>query len=110
MSAFGFQGQKCSAGSRAIIHEKVYDTFKKKLVAAYKQLSIGDPLNEKNHIGPLIDKDAVQQYLNAIAALKEQGGKVVVPGGVFRIVHMDGRRIERVAFVPDPYSDVDASE
>lgn len=80
--AVGTAGQRCTTTRRLIIHENVYDAFKKKLVAAYKQLNIGDPLNEKNHIGPLIDKDAVQQYLNAIAALKEQGGKTVVQGGV----------------------------
>lgn len=80
--AVGTCGQRCTTTRRLIIHENVYDAFKKKLVAAYKQLNIGDPLNEKNHIGPLIDKDAVQQYLNAIAALKEQGGKIVVQGGV----------------------------
>ncbi len=80
--AVGTCGQRCTTTRRLIIHEKVYDTFKKKLVAAYKQLSIGDPLNEKNHIGPLIDTDAVQQYLNAITALKEQGGKVIIAGGV----------------------------
>jgi aldehyde dehydrogenase (NAD+) len=80
--AVGTCGQRCTTTRRLIIHEAVYDAFKKKLVAAYKQLNIGDPLDEKNHIGPLIDTDAVQQYLNAIAALKEQGGKVVVPGGV----------------------------
>ena len=80
--AVGTCGQRCTTTRRLIIHEKVYDTFKKKLVAAYKQLSIGDPLNEKNHIGPLIDKDAVDQYLNAIAAIKEQGGKALIAGGV----------------------------
>lgn len=80
--AVGTCGQRCTTTRRLIIHENVYDAFKKKLVAAYKQLSIGDPLNEKNHVGPLIDKDAVQQYLSTIVALKEQGGKVVVPSGV----------------------------
>lgn len=80
--AVGTCGQRCTSTRRLIIHEKVYDNFKKKLVTAYKQLKIGNPLDERNHIGPLIDTDAVQHYLNAIAALKEQGGKVVIPGGV----------------------------
>lgn len=80
--AVGTCGQRCTSTRRLIIHEKVYDTFKKKLAAAYKQLSIGNPLDEKNHVGPLIDKDAVQQYIKAIAAVKEQGGKAVVAGGV----------------------------
>ncbi|OSZ79496.1 aldehyde dehydrogenase family protein [Chitinophagaceae bacterium IBVUCB1] len=80
--AVGTAGQRCTTTRRVIIHETVYDAFKKKLVAAYKQLNIGDPLNEKNHVGPLIDTDAVQNYLNAIDALKKQGAKAVVAGGV----------------------------
>lgn len=82
--AVGTAGQRCTTTRRLIIHEKVYDNFKKKLVAAYKQLSIGNPLDQKNHVGPLIDTDAVQNYLDAIAALKEQGGKPVVQGGVLK--------------------------
>lgn len=80
--AVGTCGQRCTSTRRLIIHEKVYDNFKKKLVAAYKQLKIGNPLDERNHVGPLIDRDAVAQYLDAISAIKEQGGKAVVPGGV----------------------------
>lgn len=80
--AVGTAGQRCTTTRRLIINEKVYDTFKKKLVAAYKQLSIGDPLNEKNHVGPLIDKHAVENYLNAIKEVKKAGGKQVVAGGV----------------------------
>jgi len=56
----------------------VYDVFKKKLVSAYKQLKIGDPLKEENHVGPLIDKDAVNGYLRAIEGIKKQGGKWAV--------------------------------
>ncbi len=80
--AVGTAGQRCTTTRRVIIHESVYEAFKKKLVAAYKQLNIGDPLNEKNHVGPLIDTDAVQNYLHAINALKKEGAKVVVAGGV----------------------------
>ncbi|MCB0700996.1 MAG: aldehyde dehydrogenase family protein [Chitinophagaceae bacterium] len=80
--AVGTCGQRCTSTRRLIIHENVYDTFKRKLVAAYKQLNIGTPLSEKNHVGPLIDKQAVQHYLNAIDALKVQGGKAVIHGKV----------------------------
>ena len=80
--AVGTCGQRCTSTRRLIIHEKVYDNFKKKLVAAYKQLKIGNPLDERNHVGPLIDRDAAAQYLDAISAIKEQGGKAVVAGGV----------------------------
>ena len=80
--AVGTAGQRCTTTRRLIIHEDVYDAFKKKLVSAYKQLSIGDPLDEANHVGPLIDKDAVANYLAGIAAAKKEGGKQIVAGGV----------------------------
>ena len=57
-------------------------TVKDKLVAAYKQLNIGDPLDQKNHVGPLIDKDAVKMYLDAIEKCKAEGGNFIVEGGV----------------------------
>ena len=79
--AAGTAGQRCTTTRRLIIHEDVYEPFKKKLVAAYKQLKIGDPLKEENHVGPLIDKDAVAMYLNAIEQIKKQGGKFALAGG-----------------------------
>lgn len=82
--AVGTAGQRCTSTRRLIIHEKVYNKFKEKLVNAYKQLKIGNPLNEKNHVGPLIDKDAVKMYLDAIEKCKEQGGKFIVEGGVLK--------------------------
>lgn len=80
--AVGTAGQRCTSTRRIIIHESVYESFKEKMVAAYGQLVIGDPLDETSHVGPLIDKDAVQQYLKSIEAAKAQGGKEIVPGGV----------------------------
>ncbi len=80
--AVGTAGQRCTTTRRLIIHENVYDAFKKKIVAAYKQLVIGNPLDEKSHVGPLIDVDAVTAYTNAIAAAKKAGGKEIVKGGV----------------------------
>lgn len=77
----GTAGQRCTTTRRLIIHEDVYEVFKKKLITAYKQLKIGDPLKEGNHVGPLIDKDAVENYLNAIEQCKKQGGKFAAPGG-----------------------------
>ena len=79
--AAGTAGQRCTTTRRLIIHEEIYDNFKKKLLIAYKQLKIGNPLKEGNHVGPLIDKDAVNMYMNAIEACKKQGGKFVVDGG-----------------------------
>lgn len=80
--AVGTAGQRCTTTRRLIIHEKIYDELKSKLVAAYKQLRIGNPLSEKNHVGPLIDKDAVKMYSEAIAKCKQQGGKFIVEGGI----------------------------
>ncbi|MEP6626946.1 MAG: aldehyde dehydrogenase family protein, partial [Ginsengibacter sp.] len=79
--AVGTAGQRCTTTRRLIIHEDIYEVFKKKLVNAYKQLKIGDPLKEENHVGPLIDKDAVAAYLDAIEQCKKQGGKFAVAGG-----------------------------
>jgi aldehyde dehydrogenase (NAD+) len=79
--AVGTAGQRCTSTRRLIIHEAVYDTIKNKLVAAYKQLRIGDPLDENNHVGPLIDKDAVAMYLKAIEQCKKEGGTFAVEGG-----------------------------
>ena len=80
--AIGTAGQRCTTTRRLIIHESIYDDVKAKLVGAYKQIKIGDPLNENNHMGPLIDKDSVNCYLNAIEKIVEDGGRLVVPGGV----------------------------
>lgn len=80
--AVGTAGQRCTSTRRLIIHESVYDAFKEKLIKAYNQLSIGDPLDSKNHVGPLIDKDAVKLYLDAIEQGKKQGANFVVEGGV----------------------------
>ena len=79
--AVGTAGQRCTTTRRLIIHESIYDAVKEKLVAAYGQLRIGDPLDEKNHVGPLIDKDAVESYLQAIEKCKSEGGHFIVEGG-----------------------------
>ncbi len=80
--AVGTAGQRCTSTRRLIIQESVYDAFKEKLVKAYEQLRIGDPLDQNNHVGPLIDQDAVSAYLASIQKCKTEGGKFVVEGGV----------------------------
>ena len=80
--AVGTAGQRCTSTRRLIIHESIYDTVKEKLVAAYKQLRIGNPLDENNHVGPLIDTDAVGTYNRALEAVDEVGGNTLVVGGV----------------------------
>jgi aldehyde dehydrogenase (NAD+) len=82
--AVGTAGQRCTSTRRLIIHEKIYTKFKAQLVDAYSQLKIGNPLLGKNHIGPLIDKDAVSMYLTAIEKCKAEGGSFIVEGGVLK--------------------------
>lgn len=79
--AVGTAGQRCTTTRRLIIHESIYADFKTKLIGAYNQLRIGNPLDEANHVGPLIDTDAVDQYLAAIETCKKEGGTFVVEGG-----------------------------
>ena len=80
--AVGTAGQRCTSTRRLIIHEKIYDTFIAKLIANYKKVAIGDPLNPKTLMGPLIDETAVADYQNAVKSAKEQGGKVLYGGKV----------------------------
>lgn len=80
--AVGTCGQRCTSTRRLIIHESIFEEVKQKLVRAYQQIRIGNPLDENNHMGPLIDADAVKAYQNAITKIWEQGGNMVVDGGV----------------------------
>ncbi|MFC4261340.1 aldehyde dehydrogenase family protein [Ferruginibacter yonginensis] len=82
--AVGTAGQRCTTTRRLIIHEKIYNKFKEHLINAYSQLKIGNPLNEKNHVGPLIDTDAVKNYVDAIEKCKAEGGNFIVEGGVLK--------------------------
>ncbi len=80
--AVGTAGQRCTSTRRLIIHESIYDKVKNAVVDAYKQLRIGNPLDENNHVGPLIDTDAVAMYNQALDKVVEEGGNIVVEGGV----------------------------
>jgi aldehyde dehydrogenase (NAD+) len=80
--AVGTAGQRCTSTRRLIIQEEVYEKIKVRLIEAYNQLKIGNPLEERNHVGPLIDKEAVQLYLNSIEICKQEGGRFIVEGGV----------------------------
>lgn len=80
--AVGTAGQRCTSTRRLIVHEEVYDQIKNGLKQAYTQLSIGNPLNEKNHMGPLIDQQSVELYLDAMKKAESQGAKWVIKGTV----------------------------
>ncbi|HMU42359.1 MAG TPA: aldehyde dehydrogenase family protein [Ignavibacteriaceae bacterium] len=80
--AVGTCGQRCTSTRRLIIHESIFDKVKDSIVKAYSSLRIGNPLDEKNHVGPLIDKDAVNEFTKAIERVKQEGGKVLFGGQV----------------------------
>jgi len=80
--AVGTAGQRCTSTRRLIVHESIFDEVKKRLASAYSQLRIGSPLDSTVHVGPLIDKDAVDMYTYALGRIKEEGGTFVVEGGV----------------------------
>ncbi|MBN2570925.1 MAG: aldehyde dehydrogenase family protein [Ignavibacteriales bacterium] len=80
--AVGTAGQRCTTTRRLIIHSEIYDKIKESLLKAYQTVKIGNPLDEKNHIGPLIDKAAVISFVNALQKAKEEGGKLIYGGEV----------------------------
>jgi aldehyde dehydrogenase (NAD+) len=80
--AVGTAGQRCTSTRRLIIHESIYDKVKDALVNAYKQLRIGNPLDQSSHVGPLIDKDAVGMFKHALEQVEKEGGKVLTGGEV----------------------------
>ena len=82
--AVGTCGQRCTSTRRVIIHESILEKLKIELKKAYNQVKIGNPLDESNHMGPLIDQDAVNQYQNALKQIIKEGGKIIVEGGILK--------------------------
>lgn len=102
--AVGTAGQRCTSTRRLIIHDSIFEDVKAKLVNAYGQLKIGNPLDQSNHVGPLIDTLAVNSYLGAIEKIKEEGGKEVVAGGV-----LEGEGYESGCYVKPAIYEVENS-
>lgn len=100
--AVGTCGQRCTSTRRLIIHESRYEEVKNAIAGAYPQLRIGNPLDENNHVGPLIDKAAVEMYSNALKAAVEQGGKMLVEGGV-----LEGEGYESGCYVKPAIAEVE---
>jgi len=90
--AVGTAGQRCTSTRRIIIHESIYDSFLKKLLIAYKQVNIGDPLDSNTLMGPLINQQAIDAYLNAIDLVKKSGGEI----------HYGGKAIDGKGFYVQP--------
>lgn len=82
--AVGTAGQRCTTTRRLFIHESIYEKVVDSLVKAYKKITIGDPLDQKNLMGPLIDQHAVDMYLKAISDAKAQGGKILFGGNALK--------------------------
>lgn len=102
--AIGTAGQRCTSTRRLIVHSSIVDDMRTKLIRAYGQLRIGNPLNEGIHMGPLIDKDAVEHYLAAIKSVKEQGGRFIVEGG-----RLEGPGFESGCYVKPCVAEVDSN-
>jgi len=80
--AVGTAGQRCTSTRRLIIHDSIYDKVKNTIIKAYSGLKIGNPLDENNHVGPLIDKAAVEAFSNALELAEKEGGKIIYGGQV----------------------------
>ena len=80
--AVGTCGQRCTSTRRIILHESVYEAFKQKLVTIYQKLPIGHALDEKTLVGPLVDKWAVEDFLNSVERVKQAGGTIITGGKV----------------------------
>ncbi|QWX83421.1 aldehyde dehydrogenase family protein [Cellulophaga sp. HaHaR_3_176] len=102
--AVGTAGQRCTSTRRLIIHESMYDKVKDAVVAAYGQLRIGNPLDENNHVGPIIDKDAVAMYTAALEKVVVEGGNIIVEGGV-----LEGNGYESGCYVKPAIAEADNS-
>jgi aldehyde dehydrogenase (NAD+) len=100
--AVGTAGQRCTTTRRLIIHRSIYEAVKERLKKAYGQIRIGDPLDSNNHMGPLIDKLAVEQYLQSIHSCKEQGGSFLLEGGL-----LEGKGFESGCYVKPCIAEVE---
>ncbi|WP_334126787.1 aldehyde dehydrogenase family protein, partial [Empedobacter brevis] len=100
--AVGTAGQRCTTTRRLIIHESIYDKVKESLVNAYQQIKMGNPLDAANHVGPLIDKHAVEMYTNALEEIKKEGGKIIVEGGI-----LEGSGFESGCYVKPVIAEVE---
>lgn len=102
--AVGTAGQRCTSTRRLIVHESIYDRVKNALVDAYAQLRIGNPLDENNHVGPLIDREAVGMYQSALEKVTNEGGNILVEGGI-----LSGEGYESGCYVKPAIAEADNS-
>jgi aldehyde dehydrogenase (NAD+) len=90
--AVGTAGQRCTTTRRIIAHSKIIDELTERLVKAYEQVRIGNPLDSDTLMGPLVDEDAVNTMMKALEALPKQGGRII----------MGGKKLDRPGFYVRP--------
>ena len=101
--AVGTAGQRCTSLRRLLVHEKLYDAFLMKLKKAYQQITVGDPLDQKNLMGPLIDQNAVDAYQKVITRIKTLGGDIVFGG---KVIDRPGNYVEPTLVAAEPHWDI----
>lgn len=102
--AVGTAGQRCTTTRRLIIHESIYAKVKESIIKAYSGLKIGNPLDENNHVGPLIDKEAVGAFQKALAQARKEGGTIIHGGQV-----LEGKGYESGCYVVPAIVEVENS-
>ncbi|QIW10288.1 aldehyde dehydrogenase family protein [Francisella sp. LA112445] len=90
--AVGTAGQRCTSLRRLFVHKSIYDLVKEKMVNAYKQIKVGDPLDQNNLMGPVIDQASVDNFTRTVAEAVNQGGKILT----------GGKKIEKEGFFVEP--------
>ncbi len=91
--AVGTCGQRCTSTRRLIIHEKVFDQLKQRLIEIYKEVNIGNPLEEDTLVGPLIDQQAVDSMQNALQEVQDEGGELIYGGEILENKHNGGHYV-----------------
>lgn len=109
--AVGTAGQRCTTTRRLIVHASIFDEFTDKLIHAYSQIKIGDPLDETVHMGPLIDQASVDAYMRTLEAIRDQGGSFLVEGGLVDVPNLnDGFFVKPAVAVVSPELEVVQNE
>ena len=101
--AVGTAGQRCTSTRRLIVHKSIEKSVSDKLVNAYAQIKMGDPLNPHHHMGPLIDKLAVEQYVETIKICQNLGGKLLSGG---KVLSQPGYFVEPTLIQAEPHWDI----
>lgn len=97
--AVGTCGQRCTSTRRLVVHEEVFDQLKNRLVEIYKDVNIGNPLDEDTLVGPLVDEQAAENMQNALKEVQQAGGEIVYGGETVEMKKLSGGQYVRPAIV-----------